>query len=173
MMVARPKIDVSQPRRTLIVGASAVASAVLVLAVVVGVRAMHRADDTDLMTAARPATLSTLVGADWTAGDVGDCLAQVPDADDLQVVGCAEPHDLQRFAAATVDGDLETMPASVDHRCAEAFENFVGRPDAESELDIAQTRPSAESWQHGDREFQCYLGMEGKRLRGDARATGW
>jgi len=173
MMIARPKIDVSQPRRKLIVGASTVASAVLVVGVVVGVRALHGADDTDPMTAARPVTLSTLVGADWTAGDVGDCLAQVPDADDLRVVTCAEPHDLQRFAAATVEGALEAMPASVDQRCAEAFENFVGRPDADSELDIAQTRPSAESWQHGDREFQCYLGMEGMRLRGDARATGW
>jgi hypothetical protein len=121
------------------------------------------------VTAPRPATLATLVGADWTAGGVGDCLLQVPDTDQLAVVACDQPHDLQRFATGTVTDDL----SAVDDRCSDAFEGFVGGAPDESELDIAQTRPSAESWGQGDRNFQCYLGIEGQRITGDAHATGW
>ena len=43
----------------------------------------------------------------------------------------------------------------------------------DSELAIAETRPSTESWKQGDRTFHCYLGVEGRRLTGDARATRW
>ena len=69
-----------------------------------------------------------------------------------------KPHDLQRFAAGTVTDDR----SAVDQHCAEAFEGFVGRSSDGSQLDIAQTRPSAASWQQGDRNFQCYLGIEGQ-----------
>jgi hypothetical protein len=85
------------------------------------------------------------------------------------VVGCEQPHDLQRFAGGNVADEL----SAVGVECAEAFEGFVGRAPDDSELDIAQTRPSAESWEQGDRQFQCYLGIQGKRLIGDAHATDW
>jgi hypothetical protein len=110
--------------------------------------------------------LSTLVDADWTAGKVGDCLVQVPKSTGLRVVDCDQPHDLQRFATGTAADD-------VDDACADAFETFVGTEPHDSALDIAQTRPSGDSWAHGDRSYECYLGLQGRRLRGDAHATGW
>ena len=168
-LVARPRIETWDPRRKLALTGGVIASLVFVVGLVVGVRALTSPDETGPLTAARPATLSTLVDADWTAGDVGACLLQSSDAEQLEVVACDEPHDLQRFAAGTVAANR----SAVDQRCADAFEEFVGSSPDDSELDIAQTRPSAESWEEGDRQYQCYLGMRGKRIQGDARATGW
>ena len=168
MLVTRPKIEVA-PRRKLIAIGAAVAALVFVIGAVTGVRSLIDSDDEGPVTAPRPATLSTLVEADWTAGEVGDCLVQSQDSDTLEVVTCDQPHDLQRFA----DGQVADERSAVDAECAAAFEQFVGLAPNESELDIAQTRPSAQSWQQGDRKFQCYLGIEGRRLTGDAHATGW
>ena len=168
MLVTRPKIEVA-PRRKFIAIGAAVAVLVFVIGAVTGVRSLTDSDDEGPVTAPRPATLSTLVEADWTAGAVGDCLVQSQDSEALEVVTCDQPHDLQRFA----DGQVGDERSAVDDECAAAFEQFVGLAPNESELDIAQTRPSAQSWQQGDRKFQCYLGIEGKRLTGDAHATGW
>ena len=169
MLVARPKVEVAPRRKLIAVGAAAVAAVVFVVGAVMGVRALSGSDDEGPMTAPRPATLSTLVDAVWTAGGVGDCLRQVPDTDQLEVVACGQPHDLQRFASGTVVDEL----SAVEERCTEEFERFVGVAPDESQLDIAQTRPSAESWEQGDRKFQCYLGVEGHRVMGDAHTTGW
>ncbi|HEX6658172.1 MAG TPA: protein kinase [Ilumatobacter sp.] len=168
MLVTRPKIDVA-PRRKIAVVGVAVGALVFLVGAVMGVRALGDSDHARPVAAPRPATLPTLVDADWTAGRVGDCLVQPPATTALEVVACDEPHDLQRFATGTVSGDV----ADADERCAAAFEQFVGQAPNDSELDIAQTRPSAQSWHQGDRQFQCYLGIEGKRLTGDAHATGW
>ena len=153
MLVERPKIEVA-PRRKLAVAGAAVAAVVFLLGGAMGVRALASSPQSGPVTAARPATLSTLVDAEWTAGAVGDCLLQVPDTQELEVVSCDQPHDLQRFAAGTVTDDKSV----VDQRCSEAFQGFVGRSSDDSTLDIAQTRPSAASWEQGDRTFQCYLG---------------
>lgn len=172
MLVARPKIEVA-PRRTMAFVGVAAAASILVAGVVLGIRALDDSDSAAPVTAPRPATLTTLLDADWTAGGVGDCLVQVPDSDELAVVVCEQPHDLQRFADGTVDDTAAADLSLVDARCAEAFTTFVGRSPDESGLDIAQTRPSPESWAAGDRRYQCYLGVEGRRLTRDARATGW
>ena len=168
MLVDRPKIEVA-PRRKLAVAGAAVAAVVFLVGGAVGVRALASSTLVRPLTAPRPATLSTLVDAEWTAGGVGDCLLQVPDTHELEVVSCDQPHDLQRFAAGTVTDDRSV----VDQRCSEAFEGFVGRSSVDSPLDIAQTRPSAVSWDQGDRHFECFLGVEGSRLTSDARSTGW
>jgi hypothetical protein len=168
MLLARPKIEVA-PRRKLVVAGTAVATAVFLVGGAMGVRALGSAEQSGPVTAPRPATLSTLVSADWTAGAVGDCLVQPQGSDALEVVACDQPHDLQRFATGTVTDDRSV----VEQRCSEAFEGFVGGAPDESKLSIAQTRPSAESWTQGDRNFQCYLGIEGQRITGDARSTGW
>lgn len=167
MLVARPKIEVAPGRKLAAAGAAA-AAVVLLFGLVFGIRAFGRSGQSGPVTAPRPATLATLVQADWTAGEVGDCLVQLPDAHDLHVVACDQPHDLQRFASGTV-----STVDDVDAGCVTAFETFVGRAPDDSELDIAQTRPSDDSWGQGDRHFQCYLGVEGRRLQGDARQTGW
>jgi hypothetical protein len=161
MLVARPKIEVA-PRRKLAVVGVAVAGVILLSGIVMGVRALGGSGAAGLETAPRPATLSTLVEADWTAGDVGDCLVQTSDSDVLTVVACEQPHDLQRFATGTA-----TAIDAADSGCVEAFQAFVGSAPRESDLDIAQ------SWAEDDRTYDCYLGVEGHRLTQDARATGW
>jgi hypothetical protein len=146
---------------------------VLVAGAVLGVRAMRGAavGDDGSVALPRPVNLSSLVAADWSAGDVGDCLVQLPDTAELSVVGCDQPHDLQRFASGSVTTAHEAMAATVDSACEAAFEQFVGSAPADSQLEIAASRPSPASWDQGDRRYQCYLGKQGQRLTGDARQS--
>jgi hypothetical protein len=92
----------------------------------------------------------------------------------LQIVACDQPHDLQRFATGRLsDDDAGAVETVVDDQCEVAFGAFVGSEVGDSELDVARTRPSADTWNDGDRAFYCYLGIEGARLIGNARSTGW
>jgi hypothetical protein len=124
------------------------------------------------VTAARPAVGVALLDADWSAGEVGDCLAGGEPA--LRVVDCTEPHDLQRFATGTLDlspvFDADVVDGAVAARCEAAFRRFAGTPVADSALAIADTRPSQESWNEGDRAYACYLGIDHAQLTTDARA---
>ena len=123
----------------------------------------------------------------WPFGDVGECLVQVAAGNALQGVSCEEPHDLQRYAVAELDPDAlqlgvvpgttpnsggavtfdpELVRSAVDSACASAFERF-GIGDQPT-LDVPVTRPSAASWQQGDRRYQCLLGIAQRRIVGDA-----
>ena len=133
-----------------------------------------------VVTAARPGGLPPLVDADWGAGAVGDCLVQIDGATQLSVVGCDQPHDLQRVAAGSVvdlglDGEWQpdAVAAAVDMACRAAFTAFVGRDPATSTLRLAQTRPNADTWAGGDRTYQCYAGLESQRIVGTAAGTAW
>ena len=118
----------------------------------------------------------------WTVGRVGDCLVQVPDRTALSVVPCSEPHDLQRYVSGSVvDLGVDTDAAfdqaaiadAVTAACVAAFEPFVGTPPTSSALQTAQTRPNADTWTAGDREYHCSVGVEDARVVGDAAGTGW
>jgi hypothetical protein len=135
-------------------------------------------------TEPRPAGLAALTDPEvvWNVGTVGDCLAQVPDQAELVVIACTEPHDLQRYASGSVVDlgiptdapfDQEALTGAVTAACFEAFERFVGRAPAHSDLHTAQTRPNAETWSQGDRDYHCSLGIEGVRVVGDARGSTW
>ena len=116
----------------------------------------------------------------WPFGDVGECLIQMIGVAELQPVSCEQPHDLQRIAVSELDTtefppgsafDQANVQAAVEVVCATAFESFVG-PEAEQGvqgvLDVPVTRPSAASWQQGDRRFQCLVGASQRRIVGDA-----
>lgn len=132
-------------------------------------------------TVPRPADLPPLVDAVWGAGAVGDCLVQVAGADELAVVGCDQPHDLQRFAAGDVTAlgvddttfDADAVAAAVDAECRARFVEFVGSDPADSAVRFAQTRPNADTWAAGDRAYGCFLGLADGRIVGDARGAGW
>jgi hypothetical protein len=150
--------------------------AAAIVALLLGLWLIPGGGNSGVVSAARPAELPPLVDADWSAGVVGDCLVQIPGDDALSVVDCGEPHDLQRFTTGELPpGDLTVGAAiaSVDDRCSEAFEQFVGAPTERSGMSIAQTRPSQESWTTGDRSYHCYLGIPDRRLVGTARESGW
>jgi hypothetical protein len=131
-------------------------------------------------TAPRPAGLVDLTDVDWSVGGVGDCLVQT-DALQLTVVGCDQAHDLQRYAAGTLTGergaanefDADVVAAAVTSACAAALPGFVGTTVADTSLELAHTRPNAETWATGDRAYACYLGRADSRIIGDARTSGW
>jgi hypothetical protein len=128
------------------------------------------------VTLARPAGLAPLLEQEWLA-TIGECVVQVAGRTQLEVVECSEPHDLQHFAAGTIPGDgafdAEAVAATVSRACDEAMPGFVGTTPAESSLEIAVVRPSPASWAAGDRSYACFLGIDGQRLFGDARTSGW
>jgi hypothetical protein len=127
-------------------------------------------------TVARPAGLPPLTDADWRAA-VRDCLTQVAGQARLDVVECDEPHDVQKYAEGVLPGnggfDAVAVAAAVTRACDDALAGFVGTTPETTVLDIAVTRPSAASWAAGDRGYACYVGVEGARLLGDARTSGW
>jgi hypothetical protein len=132
---------------------------------------------TDVEFVERPAGLIDVRRLDWPEGDVGECLVQRDDT--LDVVGCDEPHDLQRVAVATLDAPADApfveaeMQASVRAACDVAFSSFVGVSPADSVFDAPFSAPSAATWERdGDRRFQCLLGVAGRRIVGDAAGVG-
>ena len=140
--------------------------------------------DAGLVTQARPSGLVALTepGVRWDVGGVGDCLAQMQEEADLHVVPCDEPHDLQRYASGSIVDlgvptdapfDQQAVTDAVTAACFEAFDVFVGTPAAESALHTAQSRPNADTWATGDRDYHCSLGIEGVRVVGDARGSAW
>ena len=166
-----PTRPTSKRRRRWFVIAGAVALVPLVIVVV-------WPDDkvADVGFVERPAELVDVRELEWPTGDVGECLVQLGDA--LVVVGCAEPHDLQRIAVGTLDVpadarfDEAEVQASVRAACDTAFSSFVGERRAESDLDAPFTAPSRETWeQDGDRRYQCLIGVAGQRIVGDAESA--
>lgn len=128
---------------------------------------------------ARPDGLDPIEGDGivWPFGEPGECLAQVADSSELAVVGCDEPHDLQRFAVAELDTiaggyDAGVVRVAIETACRQAFEPFVGAPYDAAGLDVPFTQPSASTWDDGDRAYQCFVGVPDRRLVGDAAGSG-
>jgi hypothetical protein len=99
--------------------------------------------------------------------EVGDCVELDFDADELStvpVVSCTEPHHAEVFVVADLfDEDdefpgREAMRRRIDEQCgAEAFEDYVGTPYAESSLERSFAAPSPDSWDAGDRTVVCFV----------------
>ncbi len=128
---------------------------------------------------ARPDGLVSIDDPDvvWPTGEVGECLVQVAGEQELVVVGCAEPHDLQRIGSGELPSSQATFDQSivrdaVRELCAEAFAEVVGVDLASGTLDVPFTAPSSASWSEGDRGYQCFVGVAGQRLVGDATGAG-
>ncbi|MCB0965924.1 MAG: protein kinase [Ilumatobacter sp.] len=131
----------------------------------------------------RPDGIAELGGDDivWPLGPVGECLVLLPDSVELTPIGCDEPHDLQRITVASLPAEeyppgapfeIDVLRATTDDLCRLAFAEFVGIDAVESELSVAVTRPSADTWAEGDRALQCLVGVRDARLVGDAAGSG-
>ena len=126
-------------------------------------------------TVARPIELTPITELDWPLGDVGECLVQIGER--LDPVPCAEPHDLQRLSVGTLDPsdfgpeagfERDALEGAVRASCAVEFESAIGVATAESELDAPFSLPSADTWERdGDRTFQCFVGVQDRRVVGD------
>lgn len=122
---------------------------------------------------ARPLGLEPLASVAWPFGAVGECLLQFPAEPELRVVGCAAPHDLQRFATGRLGpGPPDAIAAGVVDACAAHLRALAG-PDALPDgVAIASTRPSADAFEAGDRSYQCLVGVPGRRSIGDLLPAG-
>ncbi len=178
LMLARPKVDGS-PRAAFVAAAAAAAVVLLIVGTFVALRAIttsHAAKAAGPITTPRPPGLDPLEEVDWSPGELGDCLAQLTNTTQLKVTTCDTPHDLQRYhqGSATPRRDRGRGRPSRRHLVRGRL-RVVRRPQTwpPSDLDIAQTLPSTESWQAGDRSFACYVGTKSRRIQGDARNSGW
>ncbi len=137
--------------------------------------------DGSLVVVDRPAGLADLRSMEWPIGLPGVCLVQTAGATVLDAVDCIEPHDLQRVSDGELDEvsfpmdapfDEELVRAVVRDECDAAFEVFVGVEPAASDLEVAFSSPSVDTWLDGDRRFQCLVGVPGQRLTRDAASFG-
>lgn len=96
---------------------------------------------------------------------VGDCFNDDAGAGEVvtevPVVPCSEPHDNEVFfefsmTEAAFPGNQAAIESS-GFRCLDAFEDFVGTPYVDSDLDLFPITPTAESWDEGDRVVYCVL----------------
>lgn len=153
----------------------------VVVAAVVAVAVARRDSGTaSVALAERPAGLSTITDLDWPVGELGECLVQVDRA--LAPIACDRAHDLQRIAVDTLPADrfpvgaafdAEAVRTAVRTACLAAFEEAVGEPVDDSVLEAPFSAPSAGTWSaQGDRTFQCFVGVAGRRVVGDARHSG-
>jgi hypothetical protein len=112
-----------------------------------------------------------------TAGDCFDDPAPRDDeVTDLPIVACDQPHDNEVYAVVElVNGEYpgdDTVLRRAEEGCLDAFEPYVGRAYAISELFATWLVPSEASWDHGDREAICVLFDETGPLEGSMRASG-
>jgi hypothetical protein len=108
---------------------------------------------------------------------VGDCFddpTATDEIDSLPAVPCGEPHDNEVYAAFDVSlpayPDDDVMFDHAIRACIGRFAGFVGRDYESSVLDIYTMYPTAESWQHDDREIVCAVyDLAGEKLVGSVR----
>jgi hypothetical protein len=127
----------------------------------------------------------TIVGAGTVAADdlrVGDCFDdpsdltdEIVEVEDVAAIPCDRPHDNEVFFAFDLTGDELPSDAAIEElvgqECLPAFDDFVGTPYEESELDLFAIWPTEASWLQGDRAVTCALyAMDGTKL--DATAEG-
>jgi hypothetical protein len=113
----------------------------------------------------------------------GTCFSAVPgdEVRDLPIVDCAVEHENEVYAVVEYEaaGDDDEYPGEAalsefaTSRCQAELERYVGRPYAESSLEIAPLYPGEDSWDvAGDRTVVCALfARDGDPLIGSARNT--
>jgi hypothetical protein len=94
----------------------------------------------------------------------GDCVDLRTGAEirDLPRRDCDEAHDGEVFLVADVSIDTDEYPGlpalarEIDAACSGvAFQDYVGVPYLQSELEYSYLYPVEDGWDRGDREFVC------------------
>lgn len=105
----------------------------------------------------------TEVAEDISVFDIttGDCLGDFPDGEveTVDLYPCEEEHVQQVFMITEIEDEelpgQEQLEELILDDCLPTFEEFVGLPYEESELQINYLAPSEETWQEGDRDIVC------------------
>ena len=135
-----------------------------------------------LFNASRSSTGEITRSGDLTANDlrVGDCFdLKDPDAEEISDVTahpCTESHEYEVFYVGTMaEGAYpgeDGLTAFVVDNCGPAFDAYVGKAYANSQLDFSWLYPSSDSWGDGDRSVQCAVyDPENARLTTSAKGT--
>src|SRR4051812_9798718 len=94
----------------------------------------------------------------------GDCIIDGAEGTvtDVPTVSCSKPHNFEVFRTVRVvetsyPGD-KALTAEATKACTkDAFTAFVGKKFDDSELNVNDYRPTAESWASGDRTIDCLI----------------
>ena len=120
--------------------------------------------------------------------EIGDCFGgptpSLPTPGDevatVDVVSCDEPHAYELIdvivhdapPGATYPGQERLFQFGAE-QCVEHFEEIVGKPFMQSELDVFMYVPTADGWRDGDRDIQCMaLRIDGGPLEGTVVGSG-
>lgn len=101
--------------------------------------------------------------------DAADEISSVPDRE------CQEPHDNEVYAVLELDdGDFPGQEALSTHArelCTGAtFEDYVGIPYLDSELEVFPLTPTESGWEGGDHEVVCALfALDQSKLEGSMK----
>ncbi|MGB5951701.1 MAG: septum formation family protein [Ornithinimicrobium sp.] len=94
--------------------------------------------------------------------EVGDCLQMDSvegEVTEIPTVDCTQSHDGQVVMAFDMPGEdypsEEEWTATLEEKCLEGFEEFVGIAYADSALSVRDLSPTEESWEAGDRQVLC------------------
>ena len=120
-----------------------------------------------IINASRSASGEITKAGDLTAAElrVGDCFdLKDPAADqieDVNAVPCADEHEYEMFFVGTMpEGAFpseEAFSSFVETNCSPAFEAYIGKSFASSELDVSWLFPVEDAWRSGDRSIQCVV----------------
>lgn len=114
--------------------------------------------------------------------DVGHCFTEPETNNDtvehVPTVDCAEPHDYEVYKLFDLEDGVwrggDQVQQEAEDGCESHFEEFVGIPLADSELEVLHLTPTIGSWeQSNDRTVKCILqdpaGQVSGSLEGAAR----
>ncbi len=109
---------------------------------------------------------------------VGDCLPEGSTGvvSKVKTVPCEEPHVGEIYDSVKV-AQSEKFPGDAEltrqaGACEKSFEEFIGKPYAESTLKINYFHPTTESWERGDREILCIVENPAGTVVGSLKGTG-
>lgn len=101
---------------------------------------------------------------------VGDCFVDPGHGliNDVDIIDCAEPHDLELFAMVPLAGMSLAYPGekaveeNVLEECIDRFPDYVGHPFQTSDFWADSLYPTEDGWDSGDKTGFClvYLGGE-------------
>jgi hypothetical protein len=113
----------------------------------------------------------------FSGDDVGTCV-DFGGASALAPVDCAEPHDAELYEVFDLDGGTaepypgqEAVVAEAERRCGDLFGEYVGRPYADSALDVVFLVPTRRTWDQGDRTVLCLVEDPSAPLVGSVAGT--
>jgi hypothetical protein len=111
-----------------------------------------------------------------TLGDCFDDLSGLDsgtgsvEAKSVQLVDCADSHQLEIYSQSTLDGDVfpgdDSAASQADDACFTAFEAFAGAPfDTAVDFNYKTLYPTEASWATGDREVLCAIAqVDGEQI---------